>query len=287
MSAFARLLLVALLVALAPAAKAAITCTTITSAGGYISYVSNTTASVQATFTISCNRSATTDATTQGYKVTVDNGLNGSGPGGAQNNTVNGAAKLKYELYTDSACTTVWQKNTTISGTVNWGASTNVGTITQQQSFWICITAKQAPANSGTYTDTVTMTAVNNGGSAFSINGTIPVTFYAPALCTVTQAPSPATLTLAYAAFQGSASSGTSTFKVQCTNGMPYTLALDMSENVLVGIRYLLSLSATTANGSGTAQPYTVTVSAPSGQAGTCSTGACSGTKTHTITIGY
>lgn len=287
MSALARVLLVALLAILAPAANAAISCTTITSAGGYISYVSNTTASVQATFTISCNRSATTDSTTQGYKVTVDNGLNGSGPGGNQNNAANGTAKLKYELYTDSACSTVWQKTTTIAGTVDWGSSLNLGTITQQQSFWICITAKQAPANSGTYTDTVTMTATNNGGAKFNVNGSIPVTFYAPALCTVTQAPSPSTLTLAYAAFQATPSSGTSTFKVQCTNGMPYTMSLDASENVLVGIRYLLSLSGTSANGSGTPQTYTVTVSAPSGQAGTCSTGTCSGTHTHTITIAY
>ena len=287
MSTLSRLLFAVVLAVLAPIAQAAISCTTVTSAGGYISYVSNTTASVQATFTISCNRSATSDSTTQGYKVSVDNGLNGSGPGKTQNNAVNGTAKLAYELYTDSACTTKWQGATTINGTVDWGTTSNLGTITQQQSFWICITAKQAPANSGAYTDTVTMTAKNNGGSAFSINGTIPVTFYAPALCTVTQAPSPSSLTLAYAAFQPGVSSGTSTFKVQCTNGMPYTLALDMSEDVLVGIRYQLSLSGTSANGSGTAQSYTVTVSAPSGQAGTCTTGTCSGTKTHTITIAY
>lgn len=287
MIALARVLLVTLLAVLAPAAHAAISCTTITSAGGYISYLSNTTASVQATFTISCNRSATTDSTTQGYKVAVDNGLNGTGPGGNQNNAVNGTAKLKYELYTDSACSTVWQKATTISGTMDWGTSLNLGTITQQQSFWICITQKQAPANSGTYTDTVTMTATNSGGAKFTTTGTIPVNFYAPALCTVTQAPSPSTLTLAYAAFQAGASSGTSTFKVQCTNGMPYTLSLDASENVLVGIRYLLSLSGTNANGSGTPQTYTINVTAPSGQAGTCSTATCSSTYTHTITIAY
>src|SRR5438067_1085972 len=124
------------------------------------------------------------------------------------------------------------------------------------------------------------MTLSYTGGA--SITGTIPVEVYAPANCTFTTAPG--SIALHYLAF-GTAVSNSTTFGVQCTSGLPYTLSTNVDSGVLVNVLYNLSLSRTSANGSGLPQTYTVTATVPGGQGGTCAAGNCTASQTHTVVI--
>jgi spore coat protein U-like protein len=276
-SFFRRLLWAVLLVLAMPAARAAITCTSITSPGVSIAYVNNSTTSVQTFFTVSCTRTSVNDPTSVSYDVTADNGTN---PNGQNNRATLGTATLRYDVFTSAACNNTWKGLRKISDTITWpnGAT---GTLTRQTSFWGCMVTAQTAVNTGTYIDTVGLTLVYNNTTLF---GSAPVAIYAPALCTMV---TPAgNLNLNYTAFGPQVSQSTS-FAVNCTNAMPYTLATDVSEAVLAGLRYTLVLSATSANGTGAPQTHSVTATIPAGQAGTCGTAACNATRAHTLTITY
>lgn len=111
-------------------------------------------------------------------------------------------------------------------------------------------------------------------------------------------------VTMAYSAFQTTDAQGTTSFNVRCTNTLPYSIAVVNQADSAAGINYFLKLAAgataayataasataatlTTLTGSGIDQQYTIGVDAPSGQAGTCATATCLGTKAHTITVTY
>ena len=99
---------------------------------------------------------------------------------------------------------------------------------------------------------------------------------------------SPTNVALTYTAFAAAAQTGTSNFSLNCTAPTTYTMALDSTTGVLVGIRYNLVLSNTaTITGTGFQQNHSVSVTLPAGQAGTCNSGNCNGSRAHTITITY
>jgi spore coat protein U-like protein len=272
-----RLWLLAMLLLALPAAQAAITCTSITSPGASISYVNNTTTSVQTFFTVSCTRSSPGDPNFVDYDVTADNGLYANGQ---NNNARLGAASLRYDVFTTAGCNTTWKGNRQISDRITWtGGAT--GTITKQTNFWACIVSATTATASGTFTDTVGLTLTYNNTV---VSGSVPIRIYAPALCTWTTPPSDINLT--YAAF-GPQVSGSTTFRVTCTSGMPYTIATDVTEAVLTGVRYTLAVNAPDGTGTGAAQSYTITATIPANQAGTCAGSTCSGVRTHTLTISY
>jgi spore coat protein U-like protein len=277
-SCWNKLLLALAMLLVLPGAQAAITCT-IGSAGVSINYQNNTTTSVQTTFTVSCTRSSPSDPTSVSYDVTADNGLYFTGQ---NNNAKLGTALLRYDVFTSASCGTTWKGNRKISDTISWSGGAT-GTISKQTYFWACILTAQTAAATGTYTDSVGMTMTYGTGNTVAY-GTIPVAIYAPALCTMV---TPAgDLFLTYAAFGPLASRSTS-FAVTCTSGMPYSIATDVTEGVLTGLRYTLGLNSTTANGTGAPQTYSITATIPAGQAGTCATANCSGVRTHTLTITY
>lgn len=278
-SLWTRLLFALSLLAGGPAAQAAITCTSISSPGVSINYMNKTTASVQTFFTVSCTRASASDPTSVSYDVVVDNGTS---PAPKGNRASLGNATLVYDLFANAACTIGWGGTSKISDTISWAGGAT-GTITRQTSFWGCITTSQNATASGTYSDSVGMT-MTYGTPATTVFGAIPVAIYAPALCTVSSRPGP--INLSYAAFGPQVAQSTS-FSMTCTNGMPYTLATDVPEAVLAGLRYTLALNATSANGTGAPQPYTVTATITAGQAGDCPTVNCTATRTHTLTITY
>ena len=106
-------------------------------------------------------------------------------------------------------------------------------------------------------------------------------------------------LAMAYTSFQTSASTGSTSFKVRCTNTQGYSLALD-SANVTdgsTGLAYTLNLSTsathsatanatlTSLSGNGTAgQTYHVHGNIAANQDGTVTAGAANNTRTLTIT---
>lgn len=274
-----RLMFALALLLLPPAAQAAITCTSISSPGVSINYVSGTTTSVQTFFTVSCTRSSSSDPASIGYDVTADNGTN---PTGQNNRATLAGATLRYDVFTSASCGSTWKGNRKISDTITWSGGAT-GTITRQTSFWACMVTAQTPTSAGAYTDSIGLT-LSYGNNNPTVSGTVPVTIYAPALCTMV---TPAgNLTLNYTAFGAQTSQSTS-FAVTCTSGMPYTIATDVAEGVLTGVRYLLTVSSPTANGTGAPQSHSITATVPGGQAGTCPTGSCSATRAHTLTITY
>jgi spore coat protein U-like protein len=101
-----------------------------------------------------------------------------------------------------------------------------------------------------------------------------------------------------YTSFQVAAAAQTTAggFTVKCTNLLPYTLALDAAgsyTDAATNLAYTLSLSSSSATGSGAAQAYTVNGSIAGGQGGNCATagGVCtnaaSANKQRTLTISY
>ncbi|MEJ8838767.1 spore coat protein U domain-containing protein [Ramlibacter sp. AN1133] len=269
--------LLALLV-LPGAARAAITCTSLASPGVSINYQPNTLATLQAVFAVTCTRN-TGDPTSVSYSVKADNGGN---PSGVNNKATHASGStIRYDFFTASTCGTQWKGGMTVSDTITWPAGAT-GPITKQTSFWACIVSAQAAPSSGVYADSVGLTLTYGGNQ--TLPGTVAVNIYAPALCTVTSPPG--NISLSYAAF-GAQVAGSTTIGVNCTSGMPYTLGTDVPEGVLNGLRYVLSLSATAPNGIGAPQTHTVTATIPAGQAGTCPSGSCNATRTHTLTITY
>ena len=252
-------------------AQAAITCS-LRSNGFSSAYVpANLSINVTAaSFTMTCTRdSVTTDAASQAYTVSVNNGEN-------NNNAKSGNNLINYDLYVDSSCITLW-KNRTLRGTINFGST--LLTESQTVPFWGCIPARQTTVPAGTFVDTVTMNP--SIGSLASL----PVSIVTPSSCTVTSPPGD--IIFNYAGLQTTSASASSNFGATCTSRLPYSLALDATSGVLAGLTYTLSLSATSSIGNGFSQPYTINGTMPAGQSGACITGVCSGTQARTLTITY
>jgi spore coat protein U-like protein len=261
------------------AAHAAITCTSITSPGASFNYVNNTTMTAQTFFTVSCTRTSTGDPVSISYDVTANNGTSPSG----QNNraTHSGGAQLRYDFFVNSSCGTSWKGTRKISDVIDWGSSATTGTITKQTSYWACITTSQTAAASGLYADTVSLTLTYG---VTTVLGAAPVAIYAPASCTLTSFAG--NLVLNYTAFSA-LMSRTTTVGFTCTIGMPYTVATDVQEAVLAGVRYQLSITDPSSTGTGSNFTHTITATVPGGQAGACGTGSCTGTRVHTVTVTY
>lgn len=274
-------MLLAVLALLGGGQAAAITCSTITSPGTTINWVAATSMAMQAYFEVTCNRPVGDAATSVTYDVTADNGGNRSGNINRVRHS--GGSLLEYDPYKDAACGTEFRSGgpRKITDTLSWGAA-EYGTKSKQTSFWVCITntTQTAPA-SGAYTDTIGLDFTSPVGN---LSGSVLVTVYAPASCTMTTPPSQ--IDLAYAAFGPQVSSSTG-FGVNCTIGMPYTMSLDATSGVAAGLRYTLSITQPAANGTGGAQNFSVTATIPAGQAGTCAAASCQQINPHTLIISY
>jgi spore coat protein U-like protein len=269
-----------LAIAAAPA-WSAITCT-VASPGWSTAYVPANAGNnvTQSQVTVECRRNAPADGTSVTYSLEVNNGLNSTG---AQNRVRLGATAsyLLYENYRDSLCGALWKQSTPqrITGTIT-GLSGFIPTA-QVTAYWGCIPGSQLGGAAGTYTDTVTMTLSYPGGSSL---GTFPVSVYSPASCTMTTAPG--TLTFNYTALGGVANASTP-FALTCTNQLPYTLTLDATTDVVIGLQYTLSIATPSAVGTGSLQNNTINGVMPAGQAGACAGANCSGSQIRTLTVTY
>jgi hypothetical protein len=274
------------------AAQASISCTSIASNPNTIStnYVNGSTAALQSSFTVTCNRSSTTDPTSLSYSVTATNGLQ---PNGANNNAllVSGGTSytLRYDVYLPAGCGGgQWKGNGTINGTVSWSSTSVTGTSTDTQTYWFCINTTQTLTGSGFYTDTVGLTATWSSAAPVqsgTVSGSIGVSVFAPASCTVTQ---PANLSMTYPAFSTLPVSSSSTFYATCSNLMTYSLAVSPTSGTLAGVNYTVGVDTPTSTGTGGAQMHSVTATAVPGQAGTCPTATCTpAAVTHTLTVTY
>ena len=131
-----------------------------------------------------------------------------------------------------------------------------------------------------------TLFAAISTAQAASVTGNFNVTVNLTSACQITAGP--ANVAFTYTSFQAAAATGTGGgFSVQCTNTLPYTMALDATAGTVSGLNYTLALSAASGAGTGAAQSYTVTGSMAAGQGGTCALASCSGTQARVLTVTY
>ena len=145
------------------------------------------------------------------------------------------------------------------------------------------------------------LAAMAPAAQAASVNtGTFTVDVTLTPACSIVQ--EPGNIAVTYTSFQVGASTGTTTFKVQCTNTKPYTMALDTNSGTVLGLPYTLALrdsgdagdvAGGTGNGLVAGQSYLVkaTVGGLS-EGGNCNNaavdGTCAGSSgTHLVTITY
>jgi hypothetical protein len=219
-----------------------------------------------------CSRSAAGDGTT--LTLGADNGANQSG--GNQNNarqTVAGTPfDIRYDLYRNNLCGTPSATNfrdtggTRISATFPPGTPLNTP-VTLTFDYWACIPGQTVTAfPAGLYTDSVLLT-LRTGGTTI-LTGTIQVNIYAPAKCSISGGPG--NIAFNYTAF-GPASFQFTQFNANCTNFLPYSMALNPVNGVVGGLRYQLGLSNAVGSASSVgSNPLT-------------STGGAVGTKVHYI----
>ena len=257
-------------------AHAAISCS-VTSNGFTAAYspAAPATNITTASFTMSCTRGLSTDATSQSYTVAVNNGLHAAA---SKNQAISGANLLRYDLFINSSCATQWRGGTTLGGTINFAGSTDFFSRSETVTYYGCILAGLTPP-AGTYTDTVTMTP------SIGAPATIGVTIVTPAACSLSTPPG--NITFNYTSFQTGPALASTSFATTCSANVPYTMALDATSGTLLGLNYTLSLSASSATGTGAMQTFSINGAMASGQAGSCSTGACLGTTARILTITY
>lgn len=133
-------------------------------------------------------------------------------------------------------------------------------------------------------------------GHSQTVNGTATANFDVSvtltAVCRLGTTPGP--LDLSYTSFQTLEATDETPFTVECTNTLPYSMALSSSTATLAGLPVTLTL-LTSANAAvpasvtaGTsAASYKVKASIPSGEQGTCAVGTCTDSVQRTLTITY
>jgi len=272
-----------------PAAWAQAFVCNVSSPGISASYDPNAAAQtiVQSQFTVTCTRQ-TGDPFSLTYSVGVDNGLYFTA-GSNRAKLTTGASYLSYDLYSSSLCSTLWRTNPRAlrlpvpgTGTMAFSGFLPTSVVT---SYWGCIPAGQTGRPAGIYTDSVPMTVYDRDtNTAIAPASPIQVLINQNATCNISTAPG--TITFNYTSF-GPAINPATNFGATCTNGLPYTMSLDTTSGTLLGLNYSLALSASSSTGSGFEQTHTITGTMAAGQAGTCASGSCSATQTHTLMISY
>jgi hypothetical protein len=243
----------------ASTSQAAVTCTSLSATALNFSYIGGTNSSLarnvmSGVITAVCTRTVTTDT---GVAVGAGNGLNPGG-GGVGRTLLTAAGInyfINYNLFrVDSTCNTTFGNVSVPNSRI---LANFIGTIGQPETltfnFWGCVSGQgttnieTAGYPAGLYTDSalinirpVTGTTV---GGPLPIGSSIAINIIAPARCTVSGGP--ADISFSYTAF-GAANFQSSAFTANCTNLMPYTMALSPTNGVVGGLKYQLGLTAAT-----------------------------------------
>ena len=166
--------------------------------------------------------------------------------------------------------------------------ATTIQTFNYPYYFRVANTAAINAKPAGIYDDLSILATVKLTSSGGAVQGSslFGTTVSKPSYCWLSTPPS--AMTINYTAFSASNQTGTSNFKASCTQNTTYTLSLDATSAVLLGLRYTLALSNTgTITGTGFEQSHSVTGTIAAGQAGTCTTGSCTGMQARTLTVTY
>jgi spore coat protein U-like protein len=236
------------------------------------------------TVTVNCSKTGGNTATRY-LEIGAGTGLNATG---GQNRAANGSSLLTYALRRDAALTAAWGDT---AGSRLAATTTSVNSTTVTLNWWFTAAAGQTVAT-GTYLDTVTLRLYQSDTPNPSLTDPSPTTATLSIALTVTGQCSlsspPGAVQFSYTSFQTTPATATSGFAVTCTNGTPYTVALDATSGTLLGLSYQLALSATgTRVGNGVAQPMSITGTMPAGQSGVCAAATCNASQARTLTVSY
>lgn len=223
-------------------AQAALTCSITAPAPVAFAYVANTGAASainvqQGSVSVSCTRTASSDATTVTLAVT-----DGLYKGNVQLSSGGTNYRVSYGLYKDSSCISDWSvnPNTRLSATLPATLNTPA---TVTFSYWACKTTAQALTSypAGFYSDRADLTLYGGNSPAAVATASLHVGMYAPAVCTLSHGPG--NITFNYTAFSASAAFAGTSFRANCTNLLPYTVAVSPSSGLVSGLSYSLGLS--------------------------------------------
>lgn len=254
---------------------------------------------------LTCSRNVATDASTMSYSIKVNTGQNFSSYRRVK--LVTAASYLKYTLSKSTAAGTAatcgtpdtWTTTGPITGTLNFGTAASASV-----TWGYCLRVRRckntagncnpAAPSAGAYTDQTLISATYGPSSVTSASTPITYTVGVTSYCELSKYF--AVLPFAYTAF-GPSVTATNIINLQCSNNLPWTLALSPKTSVLQGLQYTLGLSvgagtpaaSVTGAGTGSVQAVTLTGTMPGGQAGSCSaaTGTCTSVQQHTLTLSY
>ncbi len=287
--------------ALSPAAYAAISCS-VTASGVTGVYAVTTALTLTGQFNVICTRLAT-DASVYRLYLGVNQGETAvNGRAMLRQQTTNSAAnRLNYSIFRNSANTGSWTEGngqaagSTAAGglllAVNFGTGT---TFSQTIPYYFRVAPNITGKVAGIYDDEQVQIQVRDVALTGNVTGTSG-TQLATSLFTTNASivarcyflTNPTPIAMTYTAFSPVAVTGTSNFGVNCTLSTSYSMALDTTSAVLVGLNYSLTLGTASAIGNGFTQNHSVSTSIAAGQAGTCATGTCTGTQARVVTITY
>jgi spore coat protein U-like protein len=269
----------------ASGAVAAITCSVSVTA---VNVVYDPTSPVQnvttGSYTITCNRLAS-DANTLAWRLGVNNGLQ---PGGGFNRVrrSGGPAGQRYNYDTYRSPGNLWGDNgaTRFTGVIDFAGSLTASAF---GTFDIILPGSQPVDPAGTYLDTLSVELRRDTGFPLLLDtATFGVTVITTNSCQISVPPGNVSFT--YTSFQAGPATANTSYGVRCTTALPYTMALDATSGTLLGLTYNLSLApASSGNGTGATQTYSINGSIAGGQAGTCGTAVCNGSQTRTLTLSW
>ncbi|MDB5884886.1 MAG: Spore coat [Polaromonas sp.] len=285
-------------------AQAVINCSVNAGSGYFAVYdgLANSDNLNSSTFTVNCTRTLTGDPLSVSFTAVTDDGTwNSGGNNRAKLTTVGNCSVttncIKYDFYTNSTFSTNWSKQTSkaITGTVSF-ANTSTMNSSTTTTYYSKIPLGQTGLASGLFQDTVTINLAYTYGTT---NASAPLAAFSVNINTVSSCQfvmPPSNMSLNYTAFSAGTVSASTSYTTRCSTSLGYTMALDyvsgvssgVSRGVASGIQYSLALGTLSGSGNGAIQgPYSITATAPAGQAGSCNTGTCTGTTPHTVTIIY
>jgi spore coat protein U-like protein len=280
-----RLLGAATLLLFAPLAGAAITCTvSVTAMLTVYDPISPTLNVITGSYRIDCTRNAPgTDPTTLAWSLGLNNGSNFSNPLNTKRVQRTGSQRYSYGTYRASPYNAAneWTDvagSTRFTGTINFGAG---ATAFATGPFDMVMTAGQAVQPAGIYTDTLTAT-LRTGATTLATNS-FGVAVRTDNWCHFSV--SPGTMAFTYTSFQLGTANASTSFGIRCTTGVPYTMALDATSGILLGLTYNLSLPTTSSSGTGETQTHNINGTIAGGQSGTCAGATCNGSQTRTLTL--
>jgi hypothetical protein len=237
-------------------------------------------------FNFTCSRTMS-EPDTLNWDLAAGNGFQ---PSGVLNRVQLGTStnRYNYELYRNPTYSNPnrWQLSNALrfTGTLNFGSAL----IASQPAtpFYLRVPANQTARPAGVYTDTVEA-LLRVDGSNTNVIGTTNFNVTVTTLNECRLTTPPGNVVFNYQSFQTTAATAVTTFETTCTPDLRYDLEIEPAPNVLLGLNYGLTVSSTSATGTGMAQSHAINGSISGGQAGSCTSILCVDMQVRTLKISY